>query len=281
MFWLKTYSILLFPFGLDCQVAINILSLIDSGVSQQGLATMMTSSSRNSASKTGLLLGGPTHSKSESLQVCFPAAWSPFITSSSDLRMKQYMADKDITSRFLFYPRVVACNHFASGLPAGGLMTLFLSKHVGRNWTLFSWRTELAILITLFLGDSVSHNFSSWKCFGPSSGAARDNPIPQDYRDHIAKYIPTLRSFNLERAADHLQAWIDGNLSLAPLLDVAGSFGLSWVFLKTYVMAAWTYIFNVWILNCPKLASHDYKTTIFVHFMAEIVDGIPLKGPKP
>jgi hypothetical protein len=51
------------------------------------------------------------------------------------------------------------------------------------------------------------------------------NVITQDYRDHILKFIPVMRSFNEHEAADHLQSWLDDELEKAPLLDVSAQLG--------------------------------------------------------
>ncbi|CAK9087504.1 FO synthase subunit 1 [Durusdinium trenchii] len=45
--------------------------------------------------------------------------------------------------------------------------------------------------------------------------------LPEDYREHLRKYVPTLRSYNLDRAATHIEEWLNDELQLKPLLDVA------------------------------------------------------------
>ena len=54
---------------------------------------------------------------------------------------------------------------------------------------------------------------------------APKNPLPKDYQDHLARYIPVLRSYQLNAAADHFEQWLNGELQLAPLLDISGSIG--------------------------------------------------------
>ena len=54
-------------------------------------------------------------------------------------------------------------------------------------------------------------------------GTAETPRVAQEYASHIEKYLPTLRSYGLDQAADHLEAWIsnDGSLELEPLLDIS------------------------------------------------------------
>ncbi|CAE7208404.1 cofG [Symbiodinium sp. KB8] len=42
-----------------------------------------------------------------------------------------------------------------------------------------------------------------------------------DYKDHLSKFLGTLRGYGLKRAADFLQAFLEERLDLAPLLDVS------------------------------------------------------------
>lgn len=59
----------------------------------------------------------------------------------------------------------------------------------------------------------------------PSPGTASIPALPQDYRDRLEKFVPTLNSFGLVDAAQHFQDWISDALVPAPLLDVSGCFG--------------------------------------------------------
>ena len=47
------------------------------------------------------------------------------------------------------------------------------------------------------------------------------NLIPDDYKDHLKKFAPVLRSYGLDRAADYLLSWSQGNLDQKPLLDIS------------------------------------------------------------
>lgn len=51
--------------------------------------------------------------------------------------------------------------------------------------------------------------------------------ITQDYRNHIKKFLPSLRHplYEMERAADWLEGWVDGSLPPTPLLDVSARLG--------------------------------------------------------
>ena len=55
------------------------------------------------------------------------------------------------------------------------------------------------------------------------AGLAMKNDIGDTLRDHIRKYTPYLRlpEFNLAKAADYLEHWVDGILPMTPLLDVS------------------------------------------------------------
>jgi len=59
-------------------------------------------------------------------------------------------------------------------------------------------------------------------CFLPK-GIADRNELGKDYKESILKYIPLLRNplFNLQRAADFLEAWVKGTLQMAPLVPVS------------------------------------------------------------
>lgn len=52
-------------------------------------------------------------------------------------------------------------------------------------------------------------------------GVGERNEIPRDYVDHIEKYLPVMRSYNEDAAAQHLEHWIKGTLELQPLLDLS------------------------------------------------------------
>ena len=52
-------------------------------------------------------------------------------------------------------------------------------------------------------------------------GVADMNEITKDYRDHVLKFVPTLRSYNLHRAANYLETWVSGRYVAAPLLDIS------------------------------------------------------------
>ena len=54
-------------------------------------------------------------------------------------------------------------------------------------------------------------------------GVAPNNDIGNEYKDHIRKFVPVLKSYNLDLAADHLRLWVDGALKPAPLLDVSAT----------------------------------------------------------
>eukprot|EP00434_Breviolum_minutum_P027937 symbB.v1.2.024718.t1/scaffold2362.1/size81346/1 len=60
---------------------------------------------------------------------------------------------------------------------------------------------------------------------GIPAGLAMKNDIGDTLRDHIRKYTPYLRlpEFNLAKAADYLEHWVDGILPMTPLLDVSAS----------------------------------------------------------
>ena len=60
---------------------------------------------------------------------------------------------------------------------------------------------------------------------GIPAGLAPKNPISQDYANHIAKFLPALKTHGLDRAASHLDAWIRDELPLQPLLKVWACLG--------------------------------------------------------
>ena len=59
------------------------------------------------------------------------------------------------------------------------------------------------------------------------TGLGEKNPLSPEYRDHLRKYVPTLRSYGLQAAADFYQTWADGNLVPSPLLDTSAWLGAS------------------------------------------------------
>ena len=56
-------------------------------------------------------------------------------------------------------------------------------------------------------------------------GLATKNDIGDQYKEHIMKFIPVLRQYKLDRAAQHLQSWVLGTLERQPLLDVSAKLG--------------------------------------------------------
>jgi len=64
------------------------------------------------------------------------------------------------------------------------------------------------------------------------AGVAPKNDVGKDYRDHLEKFIPILAGYQLNDAACYFRAWLDGELPLAPLLDISG-----WLGKKSYVMS--------------------------------------------
>jgi len=56
----------------------------------------------------------------------------------------------------------------------------------------------------------------------PAAAIAAKKPIGGDMRDNILAHLAILRSpiFQLNKAADHLENWVNGVLDLEPLLDV-------------------------------------------------------------
>ena len=59
---------------------------------------------------------------------------------------------------------------------------------------------------------------------------APKNPVSTDLKkDVLNKYLPVLRQYGMDSAADHLEQWVQGTLPLEPLADVSafhGSFNL-------------------------------------------------------
>lgn len=58
----------------------------------------------------------------------------------------------------------------------------------------------------------------------PSPEAVSEKkPIPTAVRDNIMSHLSSLRNplFRLDKAADHLENWVNGALDLEPLIDVS------------------------------------------------------------
>ena len=101
------------------------------------------------------------------------------------------MADKEFSRSLLYLPRQVALTRLPMGLPSG-------------HGALCNHAADLQVDVVL-----------------PLSGLVPRNPIPKEYRDHVLKFVPVLKSYNLKRAASHLEQWIAGTWEPAPLLDVS------------------------------------------------------------
>ena len=61
----------------------------------------------------------------------------------------------------------------------------------------------------------------------PVGGTAEKRAVKSEYRDHVLKYVPVLRSYNMTKAANHLEAWARDELDLAPLLDTSAILGVT------------------------------------------------------
>lgn len=70
----------------------------------------------------------------------------------------------------------------------------------------------------------LAKTFQILRC-GHVAGVAPKNALSQEYKDHVTKFLGTLRSYGLGDAADYLSDWISGSLDLAPLLDVSALHG--------------------------------------------------------
>ena len=51
-------------------------------------------------------------------------------------------------------------------------------------------------------------------------GEAPRRKLSPDYVEHVKKFVPVLRNYDLGRAAGHLDQWVEGVLPLAPLADI-------------------------------------------------------------
>ena len=81
----------------------------------------------------------------------------------------------------------------------------------------------LTVLLKLHILVHVDCSFEIAFYFG--AGTAENNELPQEYKDHLRKYVPALRSYGLHDAAQYYEDWVDGALELAPLLDVSAHLG--------------------------------------------------------
>ena len=62
-----------------------------------------------------------------------------------------------------------------------------------------------------------------WQLAG---GLAPRNPVPADLKkDVLNKYLPVLRQYGMDSAADYLGQWVQGTLHLEPLADVSACHG--------------------------------------------------------
>ena len=74
--------------------------------------------------------------------------------------------------------------------------------------------------VAFFEKSSLLFHTSACLCC-PGAGTAEKRKVSTEYRDHVRKFVPTLQSYSLTRAAEHLQKWVDNELEMAPLLDVS------------------------------------------------------------
>lgn len=136
----------------------------------------------------------------------------------SAMRTKQYMANRDYNSKMLWYPKVVALQRLPCGLPAGFRFALTLVFRAFPTYFV-SFRLRCGI-----------HVLWLW-------GVAKKRDMSHAFVDNIKKHCPVLRSFGLNRAAIHLEEWIDGSLQLEPPPDVSASLASNHV-LKTSISQA-------------------------------------------
>ena len=131
------------------------------------------------------------------------------------------MADKHYSGWFLFYPKVVADTRYVCGLPQGTWKQYSIAG--SRSLNVFAVKTWWR----KFVEGNQWHPMPllHLQTNSPSPGTASIPALPQDYRDHLEKFVPTLNSFGLVDAAQHFQDWISDALVPAPLLDVSGCFG--------------------------------------------------------
>lgn len=135
------------------------------------------------------------------------------------LRTKRWMSDQAFAKAMLYYPALLGAELLPSGVPAG-LCFFTKLKGLTANHRSTNLTDSKAKLIVRGLRQSMCAGF----CVStpPLSAIAAKRPIGADVRDNILSHLPALRSpiFQLNRAADHLENWVNGVLDLEPLLDV-------------------------------------------------------------
>lgn len=59
------------------------------------------------------------------------------------------------------------------------------------------------------------------------AGDSTVKPMPAKFVEMIRKHLPLMRTpeYGLTRAADHLEAWVDGKLPLDDFADISSPFG--------------------------------------------------------
>ena len=120
------------------------------------------------------------------------------------------MKDTAYTSNLVYYPAHVARVRLPLGLPAG-LQPILLDG----TGTVFNFDVC-----------SVHWLVNAVESFDPE-GIAPKNPLPADFKKEGLRYVPIMREYGLDGAADHMHAWVMGTLPLEPLLDVSASPGYS------------------------------------------------------
>lgn len=101
------------------------------------------------------------------------------------MRTKQYVQDRDFNHTLLFFPGVEGDRRIPQGIPQG-------------------WVPGARVF---------------------SAGLAEKNPLTAEFKDHLRKYVPTLRSYGLTAAADYYHDWVQDRLTGAPLLDISALLG--------------------------------------------------------
>lgn len=128
------------------------------------------------------------------------------------------MADASFQTKFLWYPRMVALKRLPHGMPTGrtiqgtaqdGMNHCFVFKCIAKTEGQFLWCIEWLHGV----GENPALTLS---------GVAPKRELGEEFRNNVLKHCPVLRSYQLTRAADHLEAWLGGTLELAPLLDISG-----------------------------------------------------------
>ena len=92
------------------------------------------------------------------------------------------------------------------------------------GWPKFEVPQLLGVTVFKFDVCSVYWLVNAVESFDPE-GIAPKNPLPADFKKEVLKYVPTMRQYGLDGAADHMHAWVMGTLPLEPLLDVSASPG--------------------------------------------------------